>query len=233
MKERVIIRVLGVLTLLSGLALIVTLTGDVLTGNAKVWNMSYMAVQLLTCGVLMLDFCARLHYAKNRSRFWLHNWPVLLLAIPYLNILYWLGIHPGMDWYLVLKCIPLIRVFWMIWIVVLWLGRGRKATSLLWSYIVSVVGIAYVAALIFYAYESGGNPGADSFGNSLWWAWMSLSTAGASVVPITVIGKILAVLLPCVGMMLFPVFTVYYTSIVTSNRGQQSGENMSDSDKKS
>ena len=70
MKERVIIRVLGVLTLLSGLALIVTLTGDVLTGNAKEWNMSYMAVQLLTCGVLMLDFCARLHYAKNRSRFW-------------------------------------------------------------------------------------------------------------------------------------------------------------------
>ncbi len=221
-------RLLGVLTLLAGVALIVTLTGDVLEGDTGVWNRSYMVVQLLTCGVLACDFFARLHYADNRRQYMAHSWPILLLAIPYLNILHWVGVHPGMDWYFVLKCVPLIRIFWMIWIVVLWLGRGKRALSLLWSYILSVVAIAYVSALIFYAYESGRNPGVDSLGNSLWWAWMSLSTAGASVVPVTTIGKILAVFLPCVGMMLFPVFTVYYTTLVTSNRGN--GGDVSDVD---
>ncbi len=221
MKQTTVLKLLGALSIAAGVALVVTLTGDVLWGDASSWNRSYMAVQMVTCMVLAADFFARLYYAPNRRRYFARNWPILLLAIPYLNIIRWAGVHPGVDWYFALKCVPLIRVFWMIWIVVLWVGRCRRAVSLLWSYILSVVGIAYVSALIFYAYEAG-NPGVDGFGNSLWWAWMSLSTAGASIVPMTTIGKVLAVFLPCVGMMLFPVFTVYYTSIVTSNRNGES-----------
>ena len=231
MKKETILRLLGGLTLLVGVALVVTLTGDVLTGDTGVWNRSYMAVQLLTCVVLGVDLFARLYYATDRRQYMKRNWPILLLAVPYLNILHWIGLHPGMDWYFVLKCVPLIRIFWMIWIVMLWLGRGRRAVSLLWSYILSVVAISYVSALIFYAYESGPNPSVDSLGNSVWWAWMSLSTAGSSVVPVTTIGKVLAVFLPCVGMMLFPVFTVYYTSVISSNR-EGAGGSEGDSESK-
>ena len=109
----------------------------------------------------------------------------------------------------------------MIWLVVMWLGHDRRAVSLLWSYVLSAVGIAYIAALIFWEYESGVNPHLDGFGNSVWWAWMCLSTAGAEVFPVTTIGKVMAAALPCIGMMIFPVFTVYFTSVVTRTTPSQ------------
>ncbi|MBQ8863656.1 MAG: two pore domain potassium channel family protein [Rikenellaceae bacterium] len=208
-------KILGVLTLIGGAALLVTLTGDILHGEVGRWNNTYLAVQLAVCIILLCDFFVRMYEAPNRSRYFVRNLFVLLIAIPYLNIVHLAGLHLSREAYLVLKCIPLIRSFWMIWLVVMWLGRGRKALCLLWSYILSATGVAYIAALIFYAYESGVNPHVDSFGNSVWWAWMCLSTAGAAVFPVTTIGKVMAAALPCIGMMIFPVFTVYFTSIVS------------------
>lgn len=215
------IRTLGILTLLAGAALIVTLTGDVLHGWTGEWNSVYMGVQLVACCILLTDFFVRMHYADNRGGYLLRNLLALLVAIPYLNILHLIGLHPGRDWYLVLRCVPLIRAFWMIWLVVMWLGRDKRALSLLWSYVLSAAGVAYVAALIFYEYESGVNPHVDGFGNSVWWAWMCLSTAGAAVFPVTTIGKVMAAALPCIGMMIFPVFTVYFTSVVTRSTPSQ------------
>ncbi|MBP3426368.1 MAG: two pore domain potassium channel family protein [Rikenellaceae bacterium] len=215
------IRALGILTLMAGAALLVTLTGDVLHGQTGSWNSAYMAVQLGACCILLVDFFVRMYQADNRGRYLLRNLLALLVAIPYLNMLHFVGVHPGRDWYLVLKCIPLIRAFWMIWLVVMWLGRDKRALSLLWSYVLSAAGVAYVAALIFYEYESGVNPHVDGFGNSVWWAWMCLSTAGAEVFPVTTIGKVMAAALPCIGMMIFPVFTVYFTSVVTRGNPSQ------------
>ena len=57
------------------------------------------------------------------------------------------------------------------------------------------------------------NPKLDGFGNALWWAWMNVTTVGAEIFPVTTIGKIVCVLLPILGMMLFPIFTTYILTI--------------------
>lgn len=202
---------MGSLAVLAGLAIIVSLTLDVLCDGTYVMNPAYLAIQLTACVIFLTDFAVRCKVAKNKAHFWAGNWLVLLVSIPYLNIIYWAGVDMSKSLYLVMKCIPLIRGFWAMWLVVLWLG-GRNARGVLLAYILTVVGFTYFAALMFYSYELNVNPKVDTFGNSLWWAWMSVSTVGAEVFPVTTIGKILAVALPCMGMMMFPVFTVYITT---------------------
>lgn len=211
------------LSVLAAVAIIVSLTIDVLFDGTYEMNNSYLAVQLSACTVFLMDFFVRQSAAVDKRRFWAANWLVLLVSIPYLNFMHWFGVELGKDMYLFLKSIPLVRGFWAVWLVVLWLG-GRNASGLLWAYILTVAGFTYFSALMFFAYELGVNPKVDTFGNSIWWAWMSVSTVGAAVFPVTTIGKILAVALPCLGMMMFPVFTIYITSRIKSVKGDKARE---------
>ena len=78
-----------------------------------------------------------------------------------------------------------------------------------------------MAALIFYDYEVGLNARLQGFGNALWWAWMNVTTVGAAIFPVTAIGKILAVILPSLGMMFFPIFTIYVTDLYTIRKKEE------------
>ncbi len=53
-----------------------------------------------------------------------------------------------------------------------------------------------------------------NYGAALWWALMDATTIGSYIYPVTVTGKILAVILAALGMMMFPLFTVYITNWV-------------------
>ena len=44
---------------------------------------------------------------------------------------------------------------------------------------------------------------------------MNMSTVGCNISPVTPAGKIVAVILPVSGMIIFPLFTVYLTDYVT------------------
>ncbi len=46
---------------------------------------------------------------------------------------------------------------------------------------------------------------------------MNMSTVGCYINPMTMAGKIVAVVLPVSGMIIFPLFTVYLTNYVSRN----------------
>jgi voltage-gated potassium channel len=52
---------------------------------------------------------------------------------------------------------------------------------------------------------------------------MGVTTVGAAIFPVTSIGKILAVLLPALGMMFFPIFTIYVTNLYVKQPEQNDG----------
>ena len=113
---------------------------------------------------------------------------------------------------LLVGALPLLRSFVAMGVVVQWfISEGVRRIFV--AYIFTVVCFTYLAALIFYDYEVGVNPHLHGFGNALWWAWMGVTTVGAAIFPVTAIGKILAVLLPALGMMFFPIFTIYVTDM--------------------
>ncbi len=212
-----LLRIASIASMLAGLAIIVSLSYDILYNHLFAITPAYLEVQLIACLVLMMDFALHWFAAHNRSRYFWHNIVFLLVSIPFLNIVQWSGIELSREWYFALKMAPLIRAFAAVIIVVAWLVNGR-IKMLFAGYLFAVVAFTYLAALIFYCYEFGINPKVDSFGNSLWWAWMGVTTVGAAIFPVTTIGKILAVMLPSLGMMMFPIFTIYVTNLITQNK---------------
>ena len=61
------------------------------------------------------------------------------------------------------------------------------------------------------------------YGDALWWAFMDVTTVGSNIIAVTVTGRVLSVLLAALGMMMFPIFTVYVTSLV-QKRNQEKQE---------
>lgn len=208
------LRVMNIATLLAGLAILISLSFDILRNHSFVITPAYLEIQFIACLILIADFFLHLFAADNPAQFLRRNFIFLLVSIPLLNIALWSGWDLSREWYLVLKAAPLIRAFAAVIIVVAWLVNGR-IKMLFVGYLFTVVAFTYLAALIFYCYELGVNPKVDNFGNALWWAWMGVTTVGAAIFPVTAIGKILAVMLPSLGMMMFPIFTIYITNLIT------------------
>ena len=112
-----------------------------------------------------------------------------------------------------LRFIPLVRGGYAMAIVVGWLS-GSKASGLFTSYITMLMATVYFASLIFFVLEHKVNPMVTDYWSALWWAFMDVTTVGSNIYAVTPTGKILSVVLAALGMMMFPIFTVYVTSLV-------------------
>lgn len=114
-----------------------------------------------------------------------------------------------------LRFIPLVRSGWALAIVVGWLTSNR-ASGLFVSYLTMLLAMVYFSSLIFFVIEQKVNPEVKDYSDALWWAFMDVTTVGSNIIAITPTGRILSVLLAALGMMMFPIFTVYVTSLVQS-----------------
>ena len=205
------------INLLAGIALLVGVSIEVLTGNHYTYSEWYMWLQFIVCIIFIFDFASALAVRDAKSRYYMLNLLLLIISIPYLNILAWLDLPLSRGVAIVVASLPLLRSFVAMGVVVQWFISG-KANRLFGAYVFTVVCFTYLAALMFYDYELGVNSKLHGFGNALWWAWMGVTTVGAEIFPVTGIGKVLAVMLPALGMMFFPIFTIYVTNIYDIKR---------------
>ena len=184
------------INLIAGVALLVGISIEVLSGDHLHYSSWYMWLQLVVCIVFMIDFATAMVTTDKNSRrwFWL-NLLFFLISIPYLNILSWMNVVPHRGVAIVVAALPLLRSFIAMGVVVWWFIVG-KVSRIFAAYLFTVVCFTYLAALIFYDYEILVNDKLNGFGNALWWAWMNTTTVGAAIFPVTTIGKVLAVLLP-------------------------------------
>ena len=208
------------INLLAGMALLVGISVEVLTGDHQTYSSWYMWLQLVVCVIFMIDFAMAMIASKSKSNkwFWM-NLLFFLISIPYLNILDWFHVDAHRGIAVTVAALPLLRSFVAMGVVVWWFIAG-KVSRIFAAYLFTVVCFTYLAALIFYDYEILVNDKLHGFGNAFWWAWMNTTTVGAAIFPVTGIGKTLAVLLPGLGMMFFPVFTIYITNIYTSQQSK-------------
>ena len=90
----------------------------------------------------------------------------------------------------------------------------NRASGLFVSYLTMLLATVYFSSLAFYVMEHGPNPLVKGYGDALWWAFMDVTTVGSNIIAVTATGRVLSVLLAALGMMMFPIFTVYVTSLV-------------------
>ena len=199
---------LSILKVIAGVVLLAAISWEIIAGDHMHFSRNYLIIQLVVCILFLCDFFVRWAAWERKGRFFARNFLVLLISIPYLNIIDWSGAELSRYWAMLIGIMPLMRAFLAFYVVVQWLV-DNKVRKLFFAYIFTVVVFTYISALVFYDYEILVNSRLHGFGNALWWAWMNVTTVGAEIFPVTAIGKIFCVLLPSLGMMFFPIFTTY------------------------
>lgn len=158
-------------------------------------------------------FCIGIFLAKHKGRYLRTHFIFLLVAIPYQNIIAYYGWTFSPEITYLLRFIPLLRGGYALAIVVGWLTYN-KASSLFVSYLTMLLATVYFSSLAFFVLEHKVNPLVHSYGDALWWAFMDVTTVGSNIIAVTVTGRVLSVLLAALGMMMFPIFTVYITNLI-------------------
>lgn len=218
-SEMRLARRLDAVAILASILLLVSFTLDVVHRKSYILSPGVEELQLVVCMVFVTDFVVQMMVAKSPRRYFVRNLVLLVVSIPYLNMLEWGGVMLPKWLYILLKCLPLVRGGAGIYGLIKYITPTR-VSAILWSYVALIVIVTYLSALVFYAYEEVVNHSVDSFGTALWWAGLNVTTVGAPLFAVTPIGKILTVLLPGLGMILFPLLTVYVTHLVQRSVGK-------------
>lgn len=206
-------KILNFLIILASLILIINISIESFNNDSFLKHSIYFDIQFWICiffTVIFLVFC---YLSDNKIKFLFRYSILLLLSIPYLAILDYSSIHLNSEQIYLISFIPLVRGGVALIMMILLLVE-RNTTALLISYIILLFSTIYFISLIFFIFERNVNWEVTTYSDAIWWAGMTVTTVGSEIVPITQVGKIVTTILAATGMTTFPVFTVYFTSVV-------------------
>lgn len=233
---KIILATLHVIVLILSVFLVLSISIDTFRNIAFYRAPHFLKIQFWICIIFLADcFVEFFLVADKRHYIWSHL-IFFLVSIPYLPIIDYFGWKFSPQLTYLLQYIPLVRGGYALAIVVGWFTYN-KATSLFWTYLITLFSTVYFASLAFYVFEKSVNPLVVGYGDALWWAMMDVTTVGSNIVAVSVVGRVLSVVLAALGMMMFPVFTVYVTSLIKRHNsggddsgGDDSGNNNSGGD---
>lgn len=213
---RVVQSVLNWVMLALSLMLIAYISYNTFNDIPFLTNRRYMNFQFWVCMVFIFDFFMELWLADNKWKFIRHRLLFLFLSIPWLNIVMHYHVELSQEMMYFARFIPLARGALAVAIVVSYVS-SNKVTSVFVTYTVILVSFVYFGSLIFLEEEHGVNPSVPDYGAALWWSALDTTTLGCSIYPVTAVGKIVGGVLSSLGMIMFPLFTVFITNLVTTH----------------
>lgn len=213
LRKRGVYGFMHVLILLLSLFLVISISIDTFKNIQFYTQTSYLKIQLWICLFFLFDFFLEFFLSKDKLRYVRTHFIFFLVAIPYQNIISYFHIQFSAEVMYFIRFIPLVRGGYALAIVVGWLSYN-KASGLFISYITMLFATVYFSSLIFYVLEHKVNTGVGNYWDALWWAFMDVTTVGSNIIAVTATGRVLSVVLAALGMMMFPIFTVYVTSLV-------------------
>ena len=223
LKEKGVYAFLHILILVLSVFLVIRISVDTFHNEAFYQEPRFIKFQFWICIVFLLDFFIEFFLASNKWIYIRNRFIFFLVSIPYNSIISFYGWSFSPQVTYALHYIPLIRGGYAMSIVVSWFTYNR-ATGLFISYLATLLFTIYFASLAFYVFEHNVNSLVKNYDDALWWACMDATTVGSNIVAVTPVGRILSVLLAALGMMMFPIFTVYVTNILT--RTKKEGESI-------
>lgn len=212
-ERKYTLRTLHTIILVLSAALIVFMSYEIFNNINFLHDRTYMTFQLCVCIFFILDYFLGVAIADAHWKYALHNVGFLLVSIPYLNLIDLFAIPVSGELLYYIRFIPLIRGAWAMAIVVGYVSTNR-IVGIFASYLSIMLLVLYFSSILFFAREEPVNPGVSTYWDSLWWCSLEMTTIGAPVNPFTPTGKVLAALLSGMGMIMFPLFTVYLTQVI-------------------
>jgi hypothetical protein len=194
--------------------LIIFISVAAFSGQQLTQSKVYMQAQFWVCiSYIILYAYTVAMQPRLRLRYALSHIHFLLISIPYLNIISAFSIavpHVVMQ---NLHFIPLLRGAYAVIIVMRHLTTTRLM-SIFMSYLTIVVLMIYFSSLLIFMREHPQNPYITNYPTALWWCALEFTTIGAPINPVTPTGKVLAAILAAMGVIMFPLFTVYLTQTI-------------------
>ena len=200
--------VMNTVSLAASVILLIGISFEVTGGDKDSFSSWYRVLQLVVCSIFFATALFRLIIPQYRERHWLRDTIFAIASVPYMDILGWSGVDIPHSHQRILAFAPIVITIMATIVILEWLVEGRKR-RLMAAYVITVLMFTYISALIFYDCEMGLNSKLSTFGDAMWWAWMNVTTVGAEIFPVTTVGKVVCVILPVVGVLFFPIFTVY------------------------
>ena len=208
-----IIAVMRLIIMVLSVILIAYISYDTLKDEDFLKNHSYMTFQFWVCLVFIADFFIELVLAYKKWDYIRRHLFFLLLSIPYLNILTLTDIHVSHDALYVLRFVPLMRGVLALGIVLNYIS-SNKFIGMFFTYLSVLLLVTYFASMIFYQMEHKINSSVETYWDAFWWGSTQVTTLGSDIYPVTIIGKVLCCVLSGMGIIMFPLFTVYATSLI-------------------
>lgn len=199
--------------------LIAFISYDILNHISFMEHNGYMTFQLIVCLVFIVDFFVELWLTSKQCR-WRYvraRWMFLLLSIPYLNLVAFFDIPIHSDIVYFTRFMPFARGGLALAIILGYITSNR-ITGIFLCYLSILLLTIYFSGLIFYERESPVNPEVKNYCDAFWWCGLEATTLGSSLNPQTMVGKLLAVVLSVMGIIMFPLFTVYLSSLILKSR---------------
>lgn len=205
--------ILHVAILLLSLFLVTSISVDTFRNETFYEHPMNRRMDLWICILFLVDFAVEYRMAANKRRYLLTHFVLLLVAIPYLDIIALLHLELPREASYIMRFVPLLRGGYALAIIINWL-TSNKAAGLFLTYILLLTSTVYFSSLIFYIAEHKENALVAEYTDALWWALMDVTTVGSNITAVTPIGRVLSVVVAALGMMMFPIFTVYITSLI-------------------
>lgn len=215
--KKQILLILRLLVIAAAALLVAIISIDAFRSMSFVADPLYEKVQTWVCYFFLFDIAVEWSLSSRKLHYLWSNLFFILVSIPYLQIISHLDWHLPDPVMFLLRFVPLLRAACVVGLLVGATARNRL-TTMFADYMTILLTSLYFGSLMFFIAEQPVNPGVTSFGNALWWAIMDMTTCGSSISELTPTGQVLGVILAAEGLVLFPVFTVYITSALTSTR---------------
>lgn len=219
-SERGIKGALDLFVLFLSLVLVINISVDTLSNIPFYKQPEFLKVQFWVCILFLVVFFIELLLAKDKKKFFISHFIFLLVAIPYHAIFSAIGWTSSPEVSYIFRFVPLIRGGYALAIIAGWFTKN-KITGLFVAYLMILLISIYFGSLAFYYSEFNLNPLVKGYSDAIWWAFMDATTVGSNIIAVTPLGKVLSVMLAAVGMMMFPIFTVYITNLVERKNKEQ------------
>ena len=193
--------------------LIIYISIDTFKDRDFLENHNYMTFQFWVCIIFLADFFIELFLSDNKWDYIKARWIFLLISIPYLNILNTTHLHVSHDALYVLRFVPLLRGVMALGIVLSFISNN-KFVGIFVTYLAVLLLVTYFCSIIFYQLEYKINSSVNSYIDAFYWGCTQVTTLGCNIYPITTIGHILCCVLSGMGIIMFPLFTVYATNTI-------------------
>ena len=209
-------------------ALIVYITRETLDGISFLSDSQYLSFQFWACILFLVDILVEFIFTPKKLKYISGHIFFILISIPYLNIISYLQLHLSHELQYLFHFIPMIRAGYVLAVVTGALTSNDHVKGMFLVYVMIMVSSIYFCSLIFYIEEHPVNPGVTNFWMALWWAILDATTVGSSINSVTHTGQALDVFLSAEGLILFPLFTVYVTNILSRGKTPDAAVNNND-----